>query len=58
MSKYGVWLSLIAWVPVIGDVLVIALGFYKTPGSLDLRPAAHRKRPSFFSLGPLLFGLL
>lgn len=31
MSKYGVWLSLIAWVPVIGDVLVIALGFYKTP---------------------------
>ena len=31
VSKYGVWLSLIAWVPIIGDVLVIALGFYKTP---------------------------
>lgn len=31
VSKYGVWLALIAWVPIIGDVLVIALGFYKTP---------------------------
>ncbi len=30
VSKYGVWLALIAWVPVIGDVLVLALGFYKT----------------------------
>lgn len=31
ISKYGVWLGLIAWVPVVGDVFVIALGFYKTP---------------------------
>lgn len=34
IDKYGVWLSLIAWVPIIGDVIAIALGFYKT------RPAA------------------
>lgn len=30
IDKYGVWLSLLAWVPIIGDVLVIALGFYKS----------------------------
>lgn len=30
IDKYGVWLALIAWVPVIGDVFVIALGFYRT----------------------------
>ena len=28
VDKYGVWLALISWVPVIGDVFVIALGFY------------------------------
>lgn len=26
---YGVWLALFAWVPVIGDVLALALGFFK-----------------------------
>ena len=30
VDKYGVWLALIAWVPFVGDVLVIALGFYRT----------------------------
>lgn len=30
VNKYGVWLALIAWVPFVGDVLVIALGFYRT----------------------------
>lgn len=30
IDRYGVWLALIAWVPVIGDVFVIALGFYRT----------------------------
>lgn len=29
VAKYGVWLALLSWVPIIGDVLVIALGFYK-----------------------------
>ena len=31
VDKYGVWLALIAWVPVVGDVFVLALGFYRTP---------------------------
>lgn len=30
IDKYGVWLALLGWVPIIGDVIVIALGFYKT----------------------------
>ena len=31
IDKYGVWLALTCWIPVIGDVIAIALGFYKTP---------------------------
>lgn len=30
IDKFGVWLALLAWVPLIGDVIAIALGFYKT----------------------------
>ena len=30
IDKYGVWLALLAWIPIIGDVIAIALGFYKT----------------------------
>jgi len=30
IDKFGVWLALIAWVPIIGDVIALALGFYKT----------------------------
>ena len=33
IDKYGVWAALICWVPIIGDVIAIALGFYKSrPG--------------------------
>lgn len=33
VDKYGVWLALLAWLPLVGDVFAIALGFYKTrPG--------------------------
>ena len=31
VNKYGIWLALFSWVPIIGDVTVLALGFYKTP---------------------------
>ena len=31
VERYGVWLALASWIPVVGDVLVIALGFYKCP---------------------------
>ncbi len=29
LDKYGVWLALLAWVPIIGDVFAISLGFFK-----------------------------
>ena len=30
IDRYGAWLALTCWVPVIGDVIAIALGFYKS----------------------------
>jgi membrane protein YqaA with SNARE-associated domain len=30
ISKYGIWLALVAWLPFIGDVMVLGLGFYRT----------------------------
>ena len=29
VDKYGVWLGLLCWVPVVGDMFAIALGFYR-----------------------------
>ena len=29
IDKYGVWMALLSWMPVIGDVICLALGFYK-----------------------------
>ncbi|MDE6871974.1 MAG: DedA family protein [Bacteroidales bacterium] len=29
IGRYGVWLALLAWVPGIGDIIAIALGFYR-----------------------------
>jgi len=31
IDRYGVWLALISWIPIIGDVVALALGFYKSP---------------------------
>ena len=30
VDRYGPWLALTCWIPFIGDVIAIALGFYKT----------------------------
>lgn len=30
VDKYGVWLALISWFPCVGDLISLALGFYKT----------------------------
>ena len=30
VDKYGVWLALFTWLPFVGDVISLALGFYKT----------------------------
>lgn len=29
VQRYGVWLGLLSWVPVVGDIFVLALGFYR-----------------------------
>ncbi|MCQ2170283.1 MAG: DedA family protein [Bacteroidales bacterium] len=29
IGRYGVWLSLLAWLPIIGDVFTVSLGFFK-----------------------------
>lgn len=29
IDKYGAWMALLSWVPFIGDVLAIALGFFR-----------------------------
>ena len=34
IDKYGYWLALLAWVPLIGDIIALALGFYKTRPTL------------------------
>ena len=30
VDKYGAWVALLAWVPFVGDVIAVALGFYRT----------------------------
>lgn len=29
VEKWGVWLSLLTWLPIVGDLLAVALGFYR-----------------------------
>jgi membrane protein YqaA with SNARE-associated domain len=30
IDKYGIWLALVSWLPFVGDLFTLALGFYKT----------------------------
>ena len=30
VERWGAWLALLSWVPIIGDVFAVALGFYRT----------------------------
>lgn len=30
VDKYGSWLALLTWLPVVGDIFAVALGFYRT----------------------------
>ncbi|MES2800223.1 MAG: YqaA family protein [Bacteroidota bacterium] len=31
IEKYGYWLATLSWVPVIGDPLLVALGYFRSP---------------------------
>lgn len=57
IDKYGVWLALLCWVPFIGDVFAIALGFYRTPATLTSILMLIGKFVRFL-LWNLLYGLL
>ena len=36
IDKYGAWLALLAWVPLFGDIIALALGFYRTRPTLTI----------------------
>ena len=57
IDRYGVWLALFTWLPLIGDLLAVALGFYKIkPYASDLALPAIRRTIflNFLSLPPPL----
>ena len=31
VGRYGVWLALLSWAPVFGDLMTVALGFFRAP---------------------------
>ena len=35
VRKYGVWLALFSWVQIVGDLTVLALGFYRVPRGIS-----------------------
>ena len=35
IDRYGVWLALLSWVPIVGDVITLTLGFYKAPAFMS-----------------------
>ncbi len=45
VEKYGSWLALLVWVPFIGDLFAVALGFYKVD---------FKKSAAFMLLGKFL----
>ena len=57
VNRYGIWLSLLCWVPFVGDVIAIALGFYKARpmGTAILMLVGKFAR---FLVWNLLYGLL
>ncbi len=56
VDKYGVWLALLAWVPFIGDVIALALGFYRTRPGWTMILLLIGKFTRFLALN-LIYGL-
>ena len=57
IDRYGAWLALTCWVPIIGDVIAIALGFYKTRPFWTIVLMLIGKLGRFF-VWNLLYGLI
>jgi membrane protein YqaA with SNARE-associated domain len=45
VHKYGIWLALFSWLPLIGDLIGVALGFFRAPKFLTF---------VFFAIGKVL----
>jgi membrane protein YqaA with SNARE-associated domain len=45
VHKYGVWLALFSWLPLIGDLIGVVLGFFRAPKVLTF---------VFFAIGKIL----
>lgn len=57
IDRYGVWTALICWIPVIGDVAAIALGFYHTKPALSIMLMLVGKFGRFLAWN-LIYGLI
>lgn len=57
IDRYGYWLALLAWVPFLGDVIALALGFYKTRPVLTIIFLLIGKFARFLAWN-LIYGLL
>ena len=55
VDRYGIWLALLAWVPFIGDVFTLALGFSK-PSPWEPYFCSSSASSSVSSFGTLLSG--
>lgn len=58
IEKYGVWVALLTWVPFVGDVIAIALGFYKSPAVWSLLLMLVGKFGRFFIWTAIYMGLV
>lgn len=45
VQRYGVWLALCSWLPVVGDLIGVALGFFRSPMMMTF---------TFFGIGKVL----
>ena len=45
VQKYGIWLALFSWLPLVGDLIGVALGFFRSPKHVTF---------VFFAIGKLI----
>ncbi|MBQ7269077.1 MAG: DedA family protein [Bacteroidales bacterium] len=58
IDKYGIWIALLSWVPFAGDVIALALGFYKSPVLWTLLLLFAGKFARFLLWTAMLWGAL
>ena len=56
IDRYGAWLALLSWVPFVGDIFAVALGFYRTkfvPTALFMLIGKFGRFVAWYGLWPL-----